>query len=126
MASKISYSEIPEFQKDFKKLFKRFPSLEGDLEIAKKAAIELCHLQKTNNSSVFLLSNFYKEEFRIYKIKKFACRALKGRGNQSGIRVIYAFYPETLKVIFIEIYFKGDKENEDRERIKAYWKNPSF
>ena len=27
------------------------------------------------------------------------------------------------KVDFIEIYFKGEKENEDRERIKEYLKN---
>lgn len=41
----------------------------------------------------------------------------------SGIRVIYAFYPATLKVDFIEIYFKDEKENKDRERIKEYLKN---
>jgi len=41
----------------------------------------------------------------------------------SGIRIIYAFYIATYKVDFIEIYFKGDKENEDYERIKEYFKN---
>lgn len=41
----------------------------------------------------------------------------------SGIRVIYAYHIAASKVDFIEIYFKGEKENEDRERIKEYLKN---
>jgi len=35
----------------------------------------------------------------------------------SGIRVIYAYHVAASKVDFIEIYFKGEKENEDRERM---------
>ena len=37
--------------------------------------------------------------------------------------MIYAFYREILKVEFIEMYFKGDQEIEDKERIKEYLKN---
>jgi len=123
MTSKINYGETPEFQKDFKRLFKKFKSLEDDLELVKIAAIELYHLQKINNLSVFPMQGFCTEEIQICKIKKFACRSLKGRGSKSGIRVIYAFHCSNLKVDFIEIYFKGEKENEDRERIMDYLKN---
>ncbi len=35
----------------------------------------------------------------------------------SGIRVIYAYYPDTDRLEFAEIYFKGSKENEDRQRL---------
>lgn len=122
MTSKISYGEISEFQKDFKRLLKKFKSLVDDLELVKVAAIELFHIQKVNNLSVFPIQGFCTEEIQICKIKKFACRALKGRGSKSGIRVIYAFYRANLRVDFIEIYFKGEKENEDRERIKEYLK----
>lgn len=123
MTSKINYSETPEFQKDFKKLLKKFKSLEKDFELAKIAVIELYHIQKINNLSVFPIQGFCTEEIQVCKIKKFACRALKGRGAKSGIRIIYAFHVINLKVDFIEIYFKGEKENEDRERIKNYLKN---
>ncbi len=123
MTSKINYDETSEFQKDFKKLSKRFKSLEEDFELAKKAAIELYHIQKINNLSVFPIQGFCTEEIQVCKIKKFACKALKGRGSKSGIRVIYAFHSNNLKIDFIEIYFKGDKENEDSERIKEYLKN---
>lgn len=54
---------------------------------------------------------------RILKARKFACRSLKGKGAQSGIRVIYAYFKQADRIEFIEIYYKGDKENEDRERI---------
>ena len=57
---------------------------------------------------------------KIYKAKKFACRSLKGKGVQSGIRVIYAYFEKEDKIELIEIYYKGDKENEDRERILKY------
>ena len=120
MTSKINYGETPEFQKDFKKLLKKFKSLESDLELAKIAAIDFYHIQKINNSSIFPIQGFCTDEIQICKIKKFACKALKGRGSKSGIRVIYAFYSHGCKVDFIEIYFKGEKENEDRERIKGY------
>jgi len=48
-----------------------------------------------------------------------ACRALRRR----ALRVIYAYFEQEQRIEFIEIYFKGDKENEDRKRIKEYLKN---
>lgn len=116
----ISYRQTEEFQKDLKRLLKKYRSLAEDLETAKTAAIELFHIQEVNNSSVFPIPGFCTEEIQVCKIKKFACKTLKGRGSKSGIRVIYAFHVKILKVDFIEIYFKADQENEDRERIKQY------
>lgn len=121
----ISYGQTEEFQKDFKKLLKKYRFLEEDLELVKIAAIELFHLQKINNLSVFPIPGFCTEEILICKLKKFACKALKGRGSKSGIRIIYAFHISTLRVDFIEIYFKADQENENRERIKEYLENYS-
>jgi len=120
MRTTIDYGQTEEFQKDLKKLLKKFCSLKDDLELAKRAAIELYHLQKINNLSVFPAPGFCTEEVLVCKIKKFACRVLKGRGSKSGIRVIYAFHVKSLQVNFIEIYFKADQENEDQARIKRY------
>jgi hypothetical protein len=122
---KIKYEATDYFHKDFKRLLKKYRTLGDDLENAKRDAIELFHLKRINNSSIFPVQGFCSEEIKICKIKKFACKALKGRGSKSGIRVIYAFYRQHYKVDFIEIYFKGEKENEDRERIKDYLKNLS-
>lgn len=121
--TKIEYDATNVFQKDFRRLLKKFRTFEEDLETAKRNAIELYHLKRIDNRSVFPIPDFYTEEIQICKIKKFACKALRGRGVMSGVRVIYAFYPATFKVDFIEIYFKGEKENEDFERIKEYLKD---
>ena len=116
----ITYKNTSGFEKDLKRLLKKFRTLEDDIEVAKKNAIELFHLMNIDNNSVELIPNFCSDELKICKIKKFACKALKGRGVQSGIRIVYAYYVSTKIVDFIEVYFKGEAENEDKERIKSY------
>lgn len=116
----IKYAEIEPFKKEFKKLKKRFPTLDEDLKVAKKSAIELFHLFKIDNQSLFWIPGLNNEKYQIYKIKKFACKALKGRGVLSGIRIIYAYCSEKATVDFLEIYFKADKEKEDKDRIKVF------
>jgi len=114
-------SRLPEFEKDIKKLFKRFNTFEDDLEIFIKNELNLYHKLKIDNKGVFQVPALKIEIPKIYKAKKFACRSLKGKGVQSGIRVIYAHFEEKDKIELIEIYYKGDKENEDRERILKYY-----
>ncbi|MBE9480132.1 MAG: hypothetical protein IMY69_00385, partial [Bacteroidetes bacterium] len=53
----------------------------------------------------------------VIKVKKISCKSLKGKGVNSGLRLIYAFLEEEKRIVFIELYHKNDKENEDRERI---------
>ena len=115
-------SHVPEFEKDLKKLSKRFSSLEEDLHTFIKVAMNLYHKQKIDSNAIFHISDLGIKTPKIYKGKKFACRALKGKGAQSGIRVIYAYHEEEDWMEFIEIYYKGDKASEDRERIAKYYK----
>jgi len=126
--TKIEYDATDVFQKDLKRLLKKFQTLEDDLETVKRDTIELYHLKRINNESIFPIKGFCTETIQICKIKKIACKALKGRGVMSGVRVIYAYHIAASKIEFIEIYFKGEKENEDSERIKKYLKNqnPTF
>jgi len=116
----ITYKSTQEFEKDLKQLLKKLPTLREDIEIAKVFAIELFHLKNIDRRAIFLIPNFCTEELKVCKVKKFACKALKGRGAKSGIRIVYAYYVQTNTVDFIEIYFKGETENEDKERIKRY------
>ena len=129
--NQINYKETQEFKKDFKRLLKKFKSLESDVELVKIATIEPYHigvllngrLEKKDSNAIFFIPHFCSDELKICKIKKFACKALKGRGVQSGIRIIYAYYTLTNTVDFIEMYFKGESENEDKEKIKQYLAN---
>ena len=113
-------SHVPEFEKDLKKL-KRFSSLEEDLQMFIKVALNAFHKQNIDSRAIFHISDIGIHSPKIYKAKKFACKALKGKGVQSGIRVIYAYHEEEDWIEFIEIYYKGDKENEDRRRILKYY-----
>ena len=118
--NQITYKKTPSFEKDLKKLLKKFRTLDDDIENVKKSAIELYHLKNIDNNSVEPIPNFCTDELKICKVKKFACKALKGRGVQSGIRIIYAYFVTTNTVDFIQMYFKGEAKNEDKDRIKNY------
>src|SRR3990172_3859934 len=100
-------SHVPEFEKDLKKLVKRFSSLEEDLETFIKVAMNIFHKQKIDSGAIFHIFDLGIHSPKIYKGKKFACKALKGKGVQSGIRVIYAYHEDEDKIEFIEIYYKG-------------------
>jgi mRNA-degrading endonuclease RelE of RelBE toxin-antitoxin system len=114
-------SRLPEFDKDMRKLLRRFKTLEDDLRVFIKNELNLYHKIRIDNKGVFQVPGLKIESPKIYKAKKFACRSLKGKGVQSGIRVIYAYFEEQDRIELIEIYHKGDKENEDRERILKYY-----
>lgn len=122
MAKKI-FNEtkyLPEFLKDLKKL-KKFHTLQNDLETFIEKQLKLLHKLGIDNKGIVQISNLGIIYPKIYKARKFACRSLKGKGSASGIRVIYAYFEQEDRIEFIEIYYKGDKENEDRERILKYY-----
>lgn len=113
---------LPEFEKEKKKLLKRFRTLDEDLNIFINVQLKLFHKLGIDNNAIEHLSDLGINEPKIYKVKKFACKSLKGKGVQSGIRIIYSFFEKADRIEFEEIYYKGDKENEDRDRIKRMYK----
>ncbi len=115
--------ELAEFKKDLKKLSKRFRTLREDLKIFTEKQLKLYHKLGMDNKGIFSIPDLGIDYPKIYKAKKFACRSLKGKGAASGIRVIYAYYEKEDEIEFIEIYYKGNKENEDRARILKYYRN---
>jgi len=114
----LSIEQLSEFQKDVKKLRKRFRTLDEDIDNFIKFALVPFHKEDIDYGGIVVVSDLGIEEPKIYKVRKFACRALKGKGNQTGIRIIYAYFKDEDRIEFVEIYFKGDKETEDRRRIK--------
>jgi len=119
----MNYKETEEFSRDFKKLLKKFRSLNDDLNINKKYTIELFHIKNIDNRGIFSIQGVGNTaELQFFKVKKFQCKNLKGRGAKSGIRIIYAFFPAQQKIVFLEMYFKTNQENEDRQRIANFIK----
>lgn len=114
-------ARLPEFEKDMKKLLKRFKTLEDDLDTFIRTELNLYHKLGMDTGGVFQLTGLRAREVKIYKARKFACRSLKGKGVKSGLRIVYAYREEADSVELIEIYYKGEKENEDRERISRHY-----
>lgn len=113
---------LNEFKREFKKLLKKFRTLDEDLDTFINVQLKLVHKLEKDNSGIVRISDLDIDNPKIYKAKKFACKALKGEGVASGIRIIYAYHEEEDIIEFIEIYYKGQKANEDRDRIIRYYK----
>ena len=118
MKPKMEFYTLPEFDKDLKQLLKKYRTLNDDM-VEVKSILKVKPDERPPFS--FRLDNLYLKTC-VVKIKKIACRALKGRGVNSGLRVIYAYFKEEQKICFIEIYHKNEKENEDRQRINDNFK----
>jgi hypothetical protein len=114
--------QLPEFERDLRQLTKKYRSLPEDLEILISASLNLYHKLNQKHNGIVPIANLGIEYPEIYKVRKFACKALKGKGAMSGIRVIYAYFPDVDKVEFVEMYFKADQGNEDRARISRLYK----
>ncbi len=108
---------LAEFDRDIKRLSKKYRTLEDDLETFQKTQLNLLHKQGLDNGGCVRIANLGITYPHIYKAVKFACKSLKGTGSKSGMRVIYAYYEKEDVIEFIEVYFKGDKGNENRQRI---------
>lgn len=111
------FEELIEFKKDLKALLKKYRSIQDDLEVVQKI-LEVFPDERPPFS--FPIDHLAIKSC-IIKVKKIACKSLKGRGVNSGIRIVYAYFPEENRILFIEIYHKGEKEKEDRLRIKQYF-----
>ncbi len=112
--SKIKFEELDEFKRDFKKLLKKYRSLEDDLLVVK---LDLNDEPGESPPFSYRIEGL-RMETCVIKVKKIACKSLKGRGVNSGLRMIYAWYEKEERIVLVELYHKNDKENEDRERIK--------
>lgn len=112
------FKELPEFTKDLKTLLKRYHSLIEDLSVVKKVLVSSPDKRPPFSFRIEGL----KLSTCVIKVKKIACRSLKGRGVNSGLRLIYAFFEAEGIIVFIELYHKNDKENEDRQRIISNFK----
>jgi len=109
----MKIERLPEFRKDMKRLLKRYRTLNDDLEV-----IMTILKKKPDERPPF---SYRIEglglETCIIKVKKIACKSLKGSGVNSGLRMLYAYFPDEQRIVFIELFHKNEKLNEDRKRI---------
>ena len=108
---------LDEFKRDFKKLKKKYKTLESDWGVFQKAFVAKYPGLLTETYRIPLGEEAGDDP--VYKVRQFRCRCLGG-GARSGIRVIYGHDSVRNVVTFIEIYHKSQQDNHNVERIQLY------
>jgi hypothetical protein len=109
----MNFTYLSEFEKDLKRLLKRYLSLNEDLNKI-KSILEV--YPNTRPPFSFLIYN-RSNTTCIIKIKKIACLSLRGKGVNTGLRIIYNFNQVSNTIEFIELYHKNDQSIEDQNRF---------
>ena len=96
-----------------KKLSKKYRTLPEDIEVVKKV---LFVDAKERPPFSFRIDNLGIETC-VIKVKKIASKSFKGKGVNSGFRLIYAHFENDDRIVLIELYHKSKKDIEDKKRI---------
>jgi len=114
----MNFSTKTEFDKEFRKLRRKYRSLENDLEVLKK----FLRVHPCGFPPGILRMTDTGVDTEIYKVKHFRCKTLSTKGSKSGIRITYAYIEADQLIEFIEIYYKERGDTEcNKERIKQYY-----
>jgi len=98
----------PEFKKQFKRLYKKYPSLKDDLTNLIQT------LRQKPESGIYLGFNLYKIRLAI---------SSKGKGKSGGARIITYLVTEHKEIYLVYIYDKSQLENITKEQLAALLKN---
>jgi hypothetical protein len=108
----MKFEEASEFQRELKKLKKKYKSLDEDFKLFKKI------LTKSPRGIGRHITELASDEEMIVIKSRLFCKYLKG----DTLRIVYFYLKEEEHIVFIEIFYKGVKEREDSKRIKEYIK----
>jgi len=98
---------VSSFRKQFKKLFKKYPSLKSDIRVLSDS------LKDNPFQGVSIGKNCFKIRLSI---------SSKGKGKSGGGRVITNIVVENNIVYLLAIYDKSDKENLTDKELEALLK----
>lgn len=110
------FEEIKPFQKEIKRISKHFKTIRNDIEVLKK----VLKVSPEARPPLSVELNGLGLKPIVTKINKMPCRSLPGRGANTGLKIIYAYYQQEQRIVFVEIFFKWKKSNADIERVKMY------
>ncbi len=111
----IPFDKIDGFRKELSRLLRKYRSLDEDLETFKKVVevkIQDGSILKPAKHWAILTSD---EKVVIIKTR-LACKYLRGE----SMRIVFAYHPIEGRSCFIELYYKGEKKNEDRKLYEKY------
>jgi hypothetical protein len=108
----MDFRALPPFEKELKRFQKKFRSLQKDVERFKAVLSTF----PNGNGGKHWNKIYGDESLSIFKVR-LACASLpKG----ADFRIVYAHCLGLNRIDLIELYWKGDKSNEDRSLMKQY------
>jgi len=121
----MNFRYAPEFEKDLKKLSKKWGSLSKDIEYVKPRiealyvggkAEELAEIRNAffNGKRAVILQTLGNKEVVKMRLD------VESLGTSDKVRVIFIATITTQTITFIELYAKNEKTREDMQRIKRY------
>jgi len=112
LGSMRKYEYLKEFSKSYKRLKKKYQTLDDDFE-------KFCEVLEEYPEGVGrnFVSIYMGKDLKIIKARM-ACRALR----EHSLRVVYGYHQKKDIFYFLEIYYKGDQENESRSLINSFLK----
>lgn len=118
----MRFEQVPEFEKDLKRLTKKWRSLPSDLE---DVSLQITDLYTDHERSVEVRKAFFNGKRAIILQKLENGEVVKMRldvaslGNNS-VRIIFIALKQSDRVLFLELFAKNEKPRKDTKRIERY------
>jgi len=123
----MNFSQAPEFQKDVKRLAKKWRSIPDDVEAAKQYILPL-YIEMAPD----VIVEEYRRGFSAGKTAAIlhtrdGAEVVKMRldvadlGRNDKIRIVFVAVKMQRTITFIELYAKNEKSREDSNRIRKYF-----
>lgn len=116
----MNFEQTPEFEKDVKRLAKKWRSLPNDI-----IDVQLTIAEVYNDNELFAQKFFngkratklmVTEKYEVVKMRL----DVESLGRSDKVRVVFVAVKAGNEVRFIELYAKNEKSREDQARIKKY------
>ena len=108
----MTFKELDAFKKDVKGLSKKYRSLEEDLMVVRK----ILRLMPDERPP-FSTTVEEHVDSNIIKVRKIACKSLKGHGGNSGLQLLYAYFEKEEKIVLIGLYHADDKPSVEKKMM---------
>ena len=118
-----SVDALAEYERDLRHLARRFRGLEEDIRAFVDKPLTYFLRGEPVAGRFERVAGLGFDSPEVYVAKRIACRALKGRGSNTGLRLVYAWFPKTDCVELVELYFKADRDKEDKDRIRRLYRD---
>lgn len=122
----MNFDQTPEFEKDLKRLAKKWRSLPDDIEYIKPNIKSLYEQRDDIDIQKYRDGFFATKKAAIITSTPSGVEVIKMRldvaaiGNNSKVRIVFVAARQANTITFIELYAKNEKDREDQARIKKY------